>query len=164
MLPPLKNLLKEGHRPIFWQLLLSMDAPARFKLSFQPTSETVVSIFSSEAGPTRGQRVSQSSQQRPRSGRRAFVAKCETYLQLGLGLVVDVVTVRKANLHDELASDRPTGALRLNADLYAAAYRVVERGGAASLDLWTQMLTVGVYCRQCRCGCGGLCLPIERYL
>jgi len=67
-----------------------------------------------------------------------FVAKCETYLHLGLGLVVvDVVTVRKANLHDELFSDR-SNALRLDANLYAVAYRVVERNGAASLDLWTQ--------------------------
>jgi len=77
--------------------------------------------------------------------------------------VVDVVTVRKANLHDELlARIAPTGALRLNADLYAAAYRVVERGG--QVFLWTQMLTVGVYCRQCRCGCVADSGPSERYL
>jgi hypothetical protein len=35
--------------------------------------------------------------------RRAFAAKCVAYLQLGIGvLIVDVVTDRRANLHDEL--------------------------------------------------------------
>ncbi len=35
--------------------------------------------------------------------REAFVSKCETYLQQGVGLViVDIVTDRRANLHDEL--------------------------------------------------------------
>ncbi len=134
---------------------------------FQPTAETVeISIFSSEAGPTLAgaiELVSPANKDRSQH-RRAFVAKCETYLQQGLGLVVvDVVTVRKINLHDELfARIAPSSALRLNTDLYAAAYRVVERGGAASLDLWTEMLTVGgvlptmpLWLR------GGLCLPIE---
>ncbi len=33
--------------------------------------------------------------------RRAFAAKCSSYLQLGIGLIiVDVVTERLANLHD----------------------------------------------------------------
>ena len=35
--------------------------------------------------------------------RQAFAAKCAAYLQLGIGLVVaDVVTSRRANLHDTL--------------------------------------------------------------
>ena len=35
--------------------------------------------------------------------RLAFAAKCAGYLQLGIGLlIVDVVTERRANLHDEL--------------------------------------------------------------
>ena len=58
--------------------------------------------------------------------------------------MVDVVTGRKTNLHDDLLTRIvPTGALRLNADLYAVAYRVVGRNGQPSLDLWSQTLTVG---------------------
>src|ERR1700693_3697218 len=35
--------------------------------------------------------------------RRAFATKCVAYLQLGVGvLIVDIVTERQANLHDEL--------------------------------------------------------------
>jgi hypothetical protein len=78
-------------------------------------------------------------------------------------VVVDVVTGPKANLHDELlARIVPNGALRLNADLYAVAYRVVERNGQPSLDLWSETLIVGgslptvpLWLR------GGLCLPVE---
>lgn len=136
-------------------------------LPFQPTSETVeISIFTSEAGPTLAgaiELVSPANKDRLLH-RNAFVAKCGTYLQQGLGLVVvDVVTGRKANLHDELlARIVPTVALRLNADLYTASYRVVDRNGQPSLDLWSETLTVGgslptmpLWLR------GGLCLPVE---
>jgi hypothetical protein len=136
-------------------------------LPFQPTSETVeISIFSSEAGPTLAgaiELVSPANKDRSEH-RRVFVAKCETYLHLGLGLVVvDVVTVRKANLHDELfARIAPMGTLRLDANLYAVAYRVVERNGQPSLDLWTQTLTIGDILPTMPLWLhGGLCLPVE---
>src|SRR5438046_4250675 len=46
--------------------------------------------------------VSPGNKDRP-AARRAFAAKCASYLQQGIGLViVDVVTERPANLHDEL--------------------------------------------------------------
>ena len=48
--------------------------------------------------------VSPSNRDRPEA-RRAFVAKCASYLQRGAGLViVDVVTDRLANLHEELSA------------------------------------------------------------
>ena len=95
--------------------------------------------------------------------REAFVSKCETYLHSGAGLVmVDVVTDRKANLHDELlARLNPTAASATNADLYAAAYRSVQRNGEVFLDVWQQSLSLGnalptmpLWLR------GGLCLPV----
>ena len=46
--------------------------------------------------------ISPGNKDRPES-RRAFAAKCASYLQNGVGLlVVDIVTERRANLHDEL--------------------------------------------------------------
>src|SRR5262249_45239820 len=46
--------------------------------------------------------ISPGNKDRPEA-RRAFAAKCASYLQQGIGLViVDVVTERLANLHDEL--------------------------------------------------------------
>jgi len=75
-------------------------------IALQPASESVeISIFSTESGPTLAgaiKLVSPANKDRP-DHRQAFTTKCEAYLRQGLGLVVvDVVTGRKANLHDEL--------------------------------------------------------------
>jgi hypothetical protein len=79
--------------------------------------------------------------------RRGFAGKCAAYLQRGIGLVVvDVVTGRHFNLHDELV-----GLLGLaepflmpaDAALYAAAYRPVRRGEADLIDLWPAPLELG---------------------
>jgi hypothetical protein len=64
-----------------------------------------VLVYSSEGGPTLVgaiELVSPSNKDRPES-RRAFAAKCASYLHHGIGLVVvDIVTSRSANLHAEL--------------------------------------------------------------
>src|SRR5262249_2351962 len=61
-----------------------------------------VLIFDREGGPTLAgaiQLISPANMDRPEH-REAFVCKCATYLQQGLGLaIVDVVTGRRANLH-----------------------------------------------------------------
>jgi hypothetical protein len=73
--------------------------PAIFPDDFQ------VQVFSSVAGPTLVaaiELVSPGNKGRAES-RRAFAAKAAAYLQRGIGLiVVDIVTTRHANLHDEL--------------------------------------------------------------
>ncbi len=110
--------------------------------------------------------VSPSNKDRPET-RRAFAAKCAGYLQQGVGLVVvDVVTERRANLHDELV-----GLLNLGgpfrfptpADLYAAAYRPSRRDGAGDqIEVWPVPLAVGqplpVVPLALR---GGLTLPLD---
>jgi hypothetical protein len=111
------------------------------------TDTVEVMVFSSEAGPTLVgaiELVSPSNKDRP-TQRRAFVSKCETYLQQGIGLViVDVVTGRKANLHNELLRRLAVPASScLQADLYAVAYRVVERHSQPSVDIWQETLAVG---------------------
>ncbi len=71
--------------------------------------------------------VSPGNKDRPES-RRAFAAKCLAYLQSGVGLlVVDVVTERQANLHDELIRimDLPE-SYRFPAPLYSASYYPVR--------------------------------------
>jgi hypothetical protein len=63
--------------------------------------------------------------------RAAFVAMCGGYLQSGIGLiVVDVVTSRRANLHNELVEamhQPPAFAMADTQGLYALAYRPVSR-------------------------------------
>jgi hypothetical protein len=98
------------------------------------------------------------------SHRQAFLSKCEAYLQQGVGLVVvDVVTERAANLHRELLSRLAPDALTmLAADLYAAAYRVVERDGHPTLDVWEEALALGAKLPTLPLWLAGeVCLPIE---
>jgi hypothetical protein len=81
--------------------------------------------------------------------RSAFAAKCAAYLQRGIGLIIlDIVTSRQANLHDELLrllgqeNHKPEGTL------YAVAYRPARRSEVNQIDIWpvplalTQVLPV----------------------
>lgn len=80
--------------------------------------------------------------------RRAFAAKCASYLQDGIGLViVDIVTERHANLHDELVRLVECGEkyrFPSASPLYAAAYHPVRRDpGGDQIDIWPVALAVG---------------------
>lgn len=136
-------------------------------IPFQPTAESVeISIFSNQSGPTLAgaiELVSPANKDRP-DHRQAFIAKCELYLRQGLGLVVvDVVTERKANLHDELLERIAlSGATRSYVDLYASAYHVLEREEQPSLDIWLEVLEVGRELPTLPLWLpGGLCLPVK---
>lgn len=90
--------------------------------------------------------VSPANKDRPAS-RGAFVAKCASYLGAGASLVIlDAVTDRRANLHNELAQllDFPPGLELPSAPpLYAAAYRPVFRGEKPFIDVWAAGFAVG---------------------
>ena len=129
-----------------------------------PTDVVEVLIYDSGEGPVLAgaiELISPANKDRPEH-REAFVSKCQTYLHSGAGLVmVDVVTDRKANLHDDLLARLNSPAAGTNAELYAAAYRPVKRDGQVFLDVWQQSLSVGgelptmpLWLR------GGLCLPV----
>jgi hypothetical protein len=90
--------------------------------------------------------VSPRNKDRPES-RAMFAAKCAAYLQRGIGfLVVDIVTERRSNLHNELAELLAwSEPLRLSTDvsLYAVAYRPTRRQEKNEIDLWPALLTIG---------------------
>jgi hypothetical protein len=90
--------------------------------------------------------VSPANKDRPES-RRDFAAKCSSYLQRGVGLVViDIVTERHANLHNELMDllRRPERFPGAEPSLYAVAYRPVHRETVGNqIDFWTSALTLG---------------------
>ena len=79
--------------------------------------------------------------------RRAFVAKCASYLQQGVGLViVDIVSDRLANLHNELIRlvEQPSGFKMPGAPaLYAVAYRPSRRETGDQIEMWPVPLAVG---------------------
>lgn len=108
-----------------------------------------VLVYSSEGGPSLVgaiELVSPGNKDRPES-RRAFAIECASYLHQGIGLViVDVVTSRLANLHNETMRllDRPAeNQLPDSAALYAVAYRPLRRGDEDQVDTWSKELAVG---------------------
>ncbi len=73
--------------------------------------------------------------------RKAFVAKCASYLQQGVSVVViDIVTTRRANLHNDLLRflNAPAGFLPDDVHLYAAAYRPMLRDQTSQADIWAE--------------------------
>jgi len=131
------------------------------------TDVVEVLIYDSSAGPTLAgaiELVSPANKDRLEH-REAFVSKCETYLQQGIGLViVDVVTHRSANLHEQLLSrlDPTTMTGEPKEGLYASAYHPVERGGEPSLDVWQESLAVGQVLPSLPLWLrGGICFPVE---
>jgi hypothetical protein len=79
--------------------------------------------------------------------RQAFATKCASYFHQGVSvIVVDIVTNRRANLHNETM--RLLGAaeqllLPPEALLYAVAYRPVRRQDRAEIDVWPGNVALG---------------------
>mgnify|MGYP001563899592 CR=1 FL=1 len=108
-----------------------------------------VQVINSDAGPrlvAAIELISPGNKDRPET-RRAFVAKCASYLSLGISvIIVDVVTNRRSNLHDELLDflgQPTTGRLGEDVELYAAAYRPLMREKRSEIDLWPVALQLG---------------------
>jgi hypothetical protein len=121
----------------------AVTVPAVFADDFE------VRVFDSRGGPTLVaaiELVSPRNKDRAEA-RRAFATKCASYLHQGISLiVVDVVTERHANLHNEVLRLMEQADLALLPEetlLYAAAYRPIRRDGREEIDLWPVTLLVG---------------------
>lgn len=88
--------------------------------------------------------VSPANKDRPEH-RNAFVAKCQSILQDGAGLVIiDVVTERRANLHVSLMEQLQHSEGNDAFDLYASAYRPIRSSdGETQLQVWLESLALG---------------------
>jgi hypothetical protein len=108
-----------------------------------------VRVFSSSGGLTLVaaiELISPGNKDRPEE-RRAFAAKCASYLSQGIGLIlIDIVTNRQANLHNETMRLMAAAAefdLPAEVNLYAVAYRPVLRHDRAEIDFWPASCAVG---------------------
>ncbi len=108
-----------------------------------------VKVYSSEGGPTlvgSVELVSPGNKDRD-AHRKAFAIKCAGYLQQGVGVViVDIVTSRHANLHNEiiqLLAQAATYRMADDASLYSVAYRPVTRDDRSEIDVWQRPLALG---------------------
>lgn len=98
--------------------------------------------------------------------RRQFTAKCATYLARGIGLVIiDVVTSRQANLHNELMQlldHDPTTFMPAEAALYSVAYRPLHDATGGRIETWPVPLTLGEPLPRMPLSLSAeLCLPVE---
>jgi len=91
--------------------------------------------------------VSPANKDRPGS-RRTFAAKCAGYLQHGISVaIVDIVTSRSANLHEELFDVLEVkgrrAAWKSATGLYVVAYRAVTLRKSPRIEVWPQALALG---------------------
>lgn len=116
--------------------------PAAFADDFE------VRVFSGRGGPTlvaAVELVSPANKDRAET-RRAFAAKCASYLHGGVALIVlDVVTDRLATLHHDILDllTAADGRLPNDPSQYAAAYRPVRRDDRTEVEIWAEPLAVG---------------------
>jgi hypothetical protein len=110
------------------------------------TDVVEVAVYNSEAGPVligAIELVSPANKDRA-STRDAFVSKCASFVQQGIGLVIaDLVTDRKADLHADLLHRLDHGAAPPASDLWAASYRPTAADGSFNLDIWHDPLGIG---------------------
>lgn len=139
----------------------AMSMPAVFPDSIE------VLIYSTEAGPTLVaaiELISPGNKDRAQT-RRAFAAKCAAYLQQGIGLViVDVVTNREANLHNELIDLLMAGdQYQIDpAPLYVVCYRPVRKPQEDRIDMWPFAIAVGQRLPLVPLSLDkGICLPLD---
>ena len=117
--------------------------PATFPDTFE------VRLFSTMAGLTLVaaiELISPGNKDRPEE-RQAFATKCASYLHQGVSLIIiDIVTSRRANLHNEIIQLLPSAGgseMSAQAALYAVAYRPVLRREHAEIDIWPATFAVG---------------------
>jgi Protein of unknown function (DUF4058) len=113
-----------------------------------PPSATIA-ILTNEGGRTlvaAVEFISPANKDRP-AKRRLFAAKCATYLSRGIGLiVVDVVTTRQGNLHNDLIDMLGLEAgLQMPSEqmLYCVAYRPLRVAGTGRIETWPNALVLG---------------------
>jgi hypothetical protein len=117
--------------------------PAVFPDTFE------VRVLSTDTGPklvAAIELVSPGNKDRP-AQRTAFAIKCASYLYQGISvIIVDVVTSRWANLHNEILGVMGAGdilQLPPEQSLYAVAYQPLRRGQRDEIDVWRSPLALG---------------------
>jgi hypothetical protein len=121
----------------------ALTLPAVFADDFE------VRVFATRTGPrlvAAIELISPRNKDRPEA-RQAFAIKCASYLHQGVSLIlIDIVTERHANLHNELLGllgADPAARQPDDVTLYAAAYRPVRRQEREEIDLWRAHFALG---------------------
>ncbi len=141
-------------------------APPTLTLEFPIATDIVqVAVYECSSGPVLAgaiELISPANKDR-REHRDAFIAKCESMLREGVGvMIVDIVTDRYANLHSELLKRLDSDVTHPSARLYAASYHPTERDEHQVLDVWHQPLALDQPLPQMALFLkGGPCLQVD---
>ncbi|MDH3598698.1 MAG: DUF4058 family protein [Candidatus Tectomicrobia bacterium] len=128
--------------PVWMPPAAAHTMPAVFPDSFE------VRVFQTTSGLTLVgaiELISPANKDRPEQ-RRAFANKCASYLHQGVSLIIiDIVTNRRANLHNEIMKQMDYARFNLGEeiDLYGVAYRPVMRHDQPEIDIWLEPCAVG---------------------
>ena len=140
----------------------TMVVPAAFPDSFE------VFVFENEGGTRLVAAIELVSPgNKDRAGhRKAFAVKCASYLCRGISLIViDIVTSRRDNLHDEIMQTLGHGsafALPTETPLYGVAYRPIVREQHEQIEIWPVALEIGKPLPVLPLALNAeLCLPID---
>jgi hypothetical protein len=139
-----------------------LTVPAVFADDFE------VRVFSTTTGPrlvAAIELVSPRNKDRPEA-RQAFATKCASYLHQGISLIViDIVTERHANLHNEilrLLLAGPSCFIDAKVLLYAAAYRPLRQAEREEIDIWPASLQLAAALPTLPLALNALvCLPVD---
>lgn len=108
-----------------------------------------VRVLSMDSGPelvAAIELVSPSNKDRP-AERKAFAVNCASYLYQGISvIIVDIVTNRRANLHNEMLRLMEIGddlLLQPETSLYAVAYQPLRRADSDEIHVWRSALSLG---------------------
>ena len=98
--------------------------------------------------------------------RKAFAVKCASYLCRGIALqVIDIVTSRRENLHNEIMRVLGHGSeceLSPETTLYGVAYRPIVRAQHEQIEIWPTTLEIGQALPVLPLALSAeLCLPID---
>ena len=121
----------------------TMVVPAAFPDAFE------VLVFQNEGGTRLVAAIELVSPgNKDRGGhRQAFAVKCASYLCRGISLIViDIVTSRRENLHNEIMQvlgHGPEFALPVATTMYGVAYRPIVRDQHEQIDVWPSALEIG---------------------
>jgi hypothetical protein len=141
--------------------------PLAFALDFPALELVEVQVLFDDEGPrlmAAVQLVSPRNKDRP-AARRAFTVKCVSYLHQGTSVViVDTVTTRRAQFHDEILRllELEGGEWQSPTQLYAVAYRSVGADEQRQLQAWPEPLTIGGALPQLPLWLGSdICVPLD---
>lgn len=135
-------------------------APADLTLPATFPPEFGVHVYETSGGPTLVaaiELVSPANKDRDET-RRAFAAKCASYIQRAVGLiVVDIVTNRQSEpFHDLMSAIYPNQSLAARSPLMAVSYRPTRVQDADTLEIRHRSLAVGEELPRLPLALGGL--------